>query len=1084
MMNQSAVAATVAMGLAALLMMGCGSETTGSGDAGNVRVNLVIGNTDVTAVSFEVVCDSGITLNGQFNVNDEQDPPIWAAVMDLLPGNCTITLIALDDAGAPLCTGSTDFTVEANETTSVEVVLECGGGGGDEPLGDVNVTAIFVEGNTCPRLHFLNAVPNNVPPEGSEVTVLVSDKDGDVLTTELTATGGSFADPSAQSTLYTCDGAKGAQTITVTVTDGDPTCGLKSKSFPVTCVECNSDAECDPGEFCVGNVCQEEAPFCEYVQDFEALDPADPDALANDGWLYFGSVFDGDGEFKFQFGPFPATTTSGQVSAIVSGEGGPGQGEQQLVVFSNYDCCDIPNQGHFNGTDVVNTTVFQSDSIVAADIGRTFTLQFDAKRGNIEGASTAQAFIRTLDPDADFALTSSVVLDVTDLPVDWGTYSIALTLSDPDLEGQLLQFGFRNSASNFEGSGIFYDNIDFGPQDCVGECAVDSDCPDDGSECTADVCNAGRCESVDVPDGTACNNDTGTCDAGVCRPSGPIVCEYEQDFEALDPANPDALGSDQWLYFGGVFDGTGVFKFGFGPFPAPTTSGQISAIATGEGGPDQGNNQLVVFSNYDCCTEAGPEGHFNGTDLVDTLVFQEINPILATDIGRTFTFTFDAKRGNIGGNTTAEAYILTLDPDADFAITNRVALDTTNLPVDWGTYSITFDASDPALEGQILQFGFITTASNFDPAGNFYDNISFCAPGGGGGGPGIERRPLPEIYFTGNAINYSPYRAQGPEVQPPERPSDEDVLEDLRLLQTAGYNLLRLFGGDPVSEQILRLAEENFPEMRFQQGLFLEGLAPGPAQENCDSQLNDEQVATAIRLANTYSNVVTVSVGNETSFFSAFMPLNCLEGYIRETRNNVTQPVTADDDYTFYANFFGRAPDGVIREIDFVAIHMYPITNYRFWDWQQLGVPPGPQRAEAMMNESLAVAQSNYQAVYDYRYRDATGKTVTIGETLPIVVGETGWKWRQTNFSQEIETYAGNPVNAKWYGDLMRGWERTPGGPPTIFIFVAFDEAWKGTDDGWGFWDELRNPNYALCGTPAGTACNDPLYEGAGFFFQ
>ena len=161
----------------------------------------------------------------------------------------------------------------------------------------------------------------------------------------------------------------------------------------------------------------------------------------------------------------------------------------------------------------------------------------------------------------------------------------------------------------------------------------------------------------------------------------------------------------------------------------------------------------------------------------------------------------------------------------------------------------------------------------------------------------------------------------------------------------------------------------------------IEGLAPGPAQENCDSQLNDQQVATAIRLANTYSNVVTVSVGNETSFFSAFMPLNCLEGYIRETRNNVTQPVTADDDYTFYANFFGRSPDGVIREIDFVAIHMYPITNYRFWDWQQLGVPPGPQRAEAMMNESLAVAQRNYQAVYDYRYRDATGKTVTIGET-------------------------------------------------------------------------------------------------------
>ena len=44
--------------------------------------------------------------------------------------------------------------------------------------------------------------------------------------------------------------------------------------------------------------------------------------------------------------------------------------------------------------------------------------------------------------------------------------------------------------------------------------------------------------------------------------------------------------------------------------------------------------------------------------------------------------------------------------------------------------------------------------------------------------------------------------------------------------------------------------------------------------------INDSQVATAIQLANTYSNVATVSVGNETSFFAAFMPLDCLEGYI------------------------------------------------------------------------------------------------------------------------------------------------------------------------------------------------------------
>ena len=162
---------------------------------------------------------------------------------------------------------------------------------------------------------------------------------------------------------------------------------------------------------------------------------------------------------------------------------------------------------------------------------------------------------------------------------------------------------------------------------------------------------------------------------------------------------------------------------------------------------------------------------------------------------------------------------------------------------------------------------------------------------------------------------------------------------------------------------------------------------------------------------------------------------------------------------------------------------MYPITNYPFWDWRQESVPAGPLRAEAMMNEALAVAQGNYQVVYDYRFIDASGVSRTVGEAMPIVIGETGWKWRQTNPAQEIETYAATEVNATWYRDLMRSWERSPGGPPTNFLFVSFDEAWKGTDDGWGFWDENRNPLYTLCDTPAaGAPCNVPLYDGAGFY--
>lgn len=355
-------------------------------------------------------------------------------------------------------------------------------------------------------------------------------------------------------------------------------------------------------------------------------------------------------------------------------------------------------------------------------------------------------------------------------------------------------------------------------------------------------------------------------------------------------------------------------------------------------------------------------------------------------------------------------------------------------------------------------------------------------------------RPLPAIYGTGKAINYSPYRAGGPGAG--ERPTDAEILEDLALLRIAGYDLLRLFGGDAVSESILRLARDNFPEMKFQQGIFLQAVSP-----SCVDEINDSQIATGIRLANTYPNVVTVSVGNETSFFSRFMPLACLEGYVTKVRSSVRQPVTADDDYTFYAGLTSPAfgpdrvtvkPDTILALIDFVSIHMYPISNYGQWDWRQTATPAGPARAAAMMNAALANAKSAYAAVAAYEYTDLTGAKVSVGASRPIVVGETGWKAMQTNPGSPIEAVAATPVNAKWYFDLLYGnpatsqpsWERSAGGPVSIFYFEMTDEAWKQEflDDGWGLWDKDRIARYALCGTPAGPACNADLYAGAGYF--
>jgi len=85
-------------------------------------------------------------------------------------------------------------------------------------------------------------------------------------------------------------------------------------------------------------------------------------------------------------------------------------------------------------------------------------MTFDAKMGNLEGATTAFAFIKTLDPGAGWATTNMPLVEMTNISDSWGSYSVSLMI-DAGLVGQIFQFGFMNTASNWEGSGVYYDNV-------------------------------------------------------------------------------------------------------------------------------------------------------------------------------------------------------------------------------------------------------------------------------------------------------------------------------------------------------------------------------------------------------------------------------------------------------------------------------------------------------------------------------------------------------------------------------------------------------------------------------------------------
>ena len=215
------------------------------------------------------------------------------------------------------------------------------------------------------------------------------------------------------------------------------------------------------------------AALATYTQNFEGMTPnqgfSDPDAvppfvndLDADGWQIFGQVFDSNpynnpGATRVGlYGPFPAANGDpGSIQGVATGQGGPDQG---AVVLSKYT--DYNNQAALELGQYVSASTYQEQVIGAGDVGSTWRFSYDAKMGNLEGDSSAFAYMLALDfVDKGESFVSN---DSTNLPVEWLRYSVDLAIT-PDMAGDTLSFGFGAVATGTtdNGSGIFYDNLVF-----------------------------------------------------------------------------------------------------------------------------------------------------------------------------------------------------------------------------------------------------------------------------------------------------------------------------------------------------------------------------------------------------------------------------------------------------------------------------------------------------------------------------------------------------------------------------------------------------------------------------------------------
>jgi uncharacterized surface protein with fasciclin (FAS1) repeats len=189
----------------------------------------------------------------------------------------------------------------------------------------------------------------------------------------------------------------------------------------------------------------------EFSDDFESADP-NVDALIN-GWYSYVNVFNG-AAYLYGYG-FPSKVSNEQVSNI-SIEVGDSQGAQVLNVFSDYT-----NGDHANGFNI-EANIFREFVIQEGDVGE-FRFEFDAKRPAefaIDDRSTAGGFIKLLDPNAGYATVYYVTEETTALGTDaFTTLGIDVTINGAEQAGIIIQFGFTNTVTNYNPSGVLYDNV-------------------------------------------------------------------------------------------------------------------------------------------------------------------------------------------------------------------------------------------------------------------------------------------------------------------------------------------------------------------------------------------------------------------------------------------------------------------------------------------------------------------------------------------------------------------------------------------------------------------------------------------------
>ena len=344
--------------------------------------------------------------------------------------------------------------------------------------------------------------------------------------------------------------------------------------------------------------------------------------------------------------------------------------------------------------------------------------------------------------------------------------------------------------------------------------------------------------------------------------------------------------------------------------------------------------------------------------------------------------------------------------------------------------------------------------------------LAACGGDSGGYTPSpvsvTDRRPLSAAFTTRSAVSYSPYRTSTSESDlNREVITAANVRQDLQLIRAAGIGTIRLFSSRAFAQTVLTVIRDDNLDIKVMLGAYVNPVGTG-ANAAANEADNQAELDKAILLANQFrSSVEAVSVGNETMVVWSTHKIapETVAGYLRKVRSAITQPVTTDDNWLFWAS----VPKVIADVVDFASVHTYPLLDTFYdpllWDWR-FKTTAANQRAAAMTAGAITEAKRQFgeaRAAFD---------RLNLPD-FPMVIGETGWTARDAA-GGPVLNFRAHPVNQKMYFDALQTWategRRTAHGPKAIFFFQAFDEAWKQGDDGWGLFNKDRQARYTVQG--------------------